>query len=397
MHENLTLLGIALVILGYGYFSRRLERLNISGPMVFTAVGILLSPLAFGNRPVHLESGAVRTLAEVALIIILFADAAGVSLHRLKQWSRLPLRLLFAALPLTILITAGAGTYFFPEESVLYLLLLALILAPTDAALGKAVVTDPRIPARIRDTVNVESGLNDGIVFPLFVTVLGVIAEGGEGQGWFGYVIKQILFGGLWGAAAGYTGAKLANLSRKHDWADGHYFDLIPVALAIFSYYLAEAFGGNGFIAAYFAGLFAGNYSQVLKRHIAAFAHSEGELLSMIIFLVFGLVIIPEAVGAWDYRVLLFSLLSLTLFRMAPAALSLIGTKTSWQETLFLGWFGPRGVASVLYLLIAAESLKTLHSHAALFATVALTVLLSIFAHGLSARPLADRLGQKPK
>ena len=389
MHESMTLLWIVLVILGYGYFSRLLARLNISGPMVFVTVGILLSPLGFGSEPVHLQTEAVKIVAEIALIIILFSDASGIDMRRLKEERTLPFRLLFVALPMTILTAAGAAGLFFPDEEALYWLLIALVLAPTDAALGKAVVTDTRLPERIRNTINVESGLNDGIVFPLFITVVTMIALGEGGEGWALYLTKQILLGAIAGAIVGRAGAWLSRTAASRGWMAHQYANLIPVALAIFSYYLAEFFGGNGFIAAYLAGFFAGNYDATVRRGVEEFAESEGEFLVMLSFLVFGLAFVPVTVEYWSNPAVWgYALLSLTLFRMFPAWLALAGTSTDGVTRLFLGWFGPRGIASILYVLIAVERIGDISGHERLFGVISLTIFLSIFLHGFSASPL---------
>lgn len=281
MHEYLIILGISLVVLGYGYFSRLLSLWNISGPMVFTTVGVLLSPLGFGGEAVTPKAEAVQVVAEIALIVVLFSDAAGIDLMKLKPYWRLPGRLLFIALPLSIVLTWMTAKFLFPEESSnLYLLLLALILAPTDAALGKAVVSDPRIPEIVRNTINVESGLNDGIVFPMLLMVLALIsgegnAQGGESmQGPLLYIAQQILFGALAGAAVGWSGAKLGRFSMRRGWMEHQYYNLVPLALAIFAFYLAELVGGNGYIAAFFGGLLLGNSDVTLRKHVEEFAES---------------------------------------------------------------------------------------------------------------------------
>jgi NhaP-type Na+/H+ or K+/H+ antiporter len=392
MHEHMTILGIALVILSYGYFSRLLNRYNISGPMVFTAVGILLSPLLLGDKPIQPDSEAVQVVAEIALILVLFSDAAALNLTHLKAHWRLPTRLLFVAMPITIVLTTFTAQYFYPNESLIYLFLLALILAPTDAALGKAVVSDTRIPETVRNTINVESGLNDGIVFPILLTTLAIIASGGEGDqsnGWLGYIAQQIAIGALGGALVGWGGAKLAQFTRTHHWMEHQYYNLIPIALAIFAYYFAEFFGGNGYIAAFFGGLFLGNTDTVLREHVEDFAESEGEFLVMVSFLIFGLVFVPATLPYWDLKALLFALLSLTILRMLPVVIGFGGFKLDLPTRLFMGWFGPRGIASILYILVAVHQLGAIDGHETIFAVASLTILLSILLHGLSAQPLA--------
>jgi len=394
MANETTLVGIALVILGYGYFSKLLNRWNISGPMVFTAVGILLSPLGIGRTPFRFNAEAVQLVAQFALILVLFSDASALRLRQLR-WG-LPARLLFIAMPVTVVLTFLTAKYFYPEAPPLYLMLLALVLAPTDAALGKAVVTDPAVPPDIRNGLNVESGLNDGIVFPLLLTVLLLItggAGGGEQHGgnggWFVFLSQQILCGAVAGGIVGYLGGRVGGVSIEKRWMTGEYGNLVPLALAVFAYYFAEAFGGNGYIAAFFGGLMMGNASEKLRRDVENFAESEGELLIMLSFLVFGLVLVPASVPYWDAKAVVFALLSLTVLRMLPTVFALAGTKLDLAGRLFVGWFGPRGIASILYILIAVETIGDITQREYLFAVMTMTVFLSILLHGLSARPLA--------
>jgi NhaP-type Na+/H+ or K+/H+ antiporter len=391
MHEHLVFLGISLVILGYGLFSKLLGRYNISGPMVFTGVGMILSPLVLGGKPINVNAEAIQIVAEITLIIVLFSDAATLNLTQLKANWRLPTRLLFVALPITIILTTLTGLWFFPNEATLYILLLALILAPTDAALGKIVVSDERIPSTVRNTINVESGLNDGIVFPILLTVLAMISSGADTaqSGWMGYIAQQIFVGALAGAFVGWAGASLMVKALKKGWMEHQYSNLAPIALAIFSFYFAEHFGGNGYIAAFFSGLFLGNTSEVLREHVESFAESEGEFLIMISFLIFGLVFIPATIAYWDLKALFFAVLSLTVLRMLPVVLSFGFFKVDLATRLFFGWFGPRGIASILYILVAVGELGDIKEHEQIFAVASLTIFLSIILHGLSAQPLA--------
>jgi len=385
------ILGVILVVLGYGIFSQLLGKYNISGPMVFTGVGVLLSPLVLGEAPIHVNTKMIQITAEITLIIVLFSDSAALHIDQIKAHWRLPARLLFIAMPITIVITTLTAIWFFPNESTLYLLLLALILAPTDAALGKIVVSDERIPSVVRNTINVESGLNDGIVFPVLLTVLAMITSNSATaeSGWLSYIAQQILVGALAGGVVGWAGAKVMVYAIKKEWMEYQYSNLSPIALAIFAYYVAEYVGGNGYIAAFFTGLLLGNTSKVLHKHVERFGESEGEFFIMISFLIFGLVLIPITIDYWSLKALAFSLLSLTVLRMLPVALGFGFFKIDLSTRLFYGWFGPRGIASILYLLVAFHELGNIQGHEEIFAVASLTIFLSIFLHGFSAQPLA--------
>ncbi len=393
MEEHIIILVIALVILSYGYISNLLARYDISGPMVFTGLGLLLSPLGMDIARLNVDANLVTVLVEIALVLVLFSDAALLDLKLLKREWKLPARLLFIGLPITIVAATFTGKFIFPHMPLLDLLLLALILTPTDAALGKAVVSDPKVPKTIRSTINVESGLNDGIIFPILITVVAAISAGigHEAEShWMVYVAKQIVFGGIVGGAIGYFGARAQVLCLQRGWMVETYRNLVPIALAILSFYSAEVFSGNGFIAAFFAGLYAGNSNQGVREHIEDFAESEGELFVLISFFVFGLAFIPST---WDYislPVVIYAVLSLTVLRMLPVILSLLGSKLDFSTMSFIAWFGPRGIASILYALLVAHDFGSIQGYEQLFAVITLTVLMSIIAHGFSARPLAN-------
>jgi len=393
MNNELIIFIIALIVLFYGFFSKKLERLNISGPMVFLLFGILLSPLGFDLIVIPLDSDAAQMMAEIALIIVLFTDSSQLSLKRFKTEWKISARLLFIGLPITIVFSTYIATLFFPNEPLIYLMLMALILAPTDAALGKAVVTDRLVPQEIRESINVESGLNDGIVFPLLITVILLITshqEFGSDNSWVLYLFKQISLGFVVGALTGFIGAKTLTKAVDRVWIKEVYKNLSPVSLAILTYYIAEYLGGNGFIAAFVSGAFFGNYSRLLDTNAERFLESEGEVLILISFLVFGLTFIPATIEFWDIKVVIYSVLSLTAFRMIPVAFSLLGLGLSFKSKLFIGWFGPRGIASILYVMTVAHKIEIVDVSNTLFSVITLTILMSIVLHGLSAKPLVN-------
>ncbi len=402
MDSHMTVLVVSLVVLGYGYFSKYLLKYNISGPMIFAAIGLFLSPLGIGSSDLHLNAELVQIIAEVTLIIVLFSDASSLQLSKLRHgygW-RIPFRLLFVGLPLTIVFAAFMADIMFPDESMVYLMMMALILAPTDAALGKAVVTDEQVPENIRSGINVESGLNDGIVFPILITVVAMIVNGqdhAQDNGWILFVFQQIFLGAIIGGIVGYLNAKIFGKAMQRNWVEENYLNLIPIAMAILAYNVAEHLGGNGFIGAFFAGLFVGNYNEKLRVHIEEFAESEADLLMLISFAVFGLVFIPATIEFWNFTVLAYALLSLTVLRMLPVAISLIGLKQDLSTILFIGWFGPRGIASILYVMIVVHEIGSIKGHETIYAVISVTVLLSIVLHGLSARPFARLYGKNYK
>jgi NhaP-type Na+/H+ or K+/H+ antiporter len=412
MHEHIIILSIAILVLIYGYISNALARLNISGPMIFTGLGLLISPLALNIGQLEIDAELVTIVVEIALVLVLFSDAALLDLKLLKTSWRLPTRLLLIGLPLTIIFGTLTAQFIFPHEPTLNMMLLSLLLTPTDAALGKAVVTDTKVPKTIRSTINVESGLNDGIIFPIVITVVAMISSGltevNDGDShWIVYVLEQVGIGALVGVFVGYIGTKLSLISINKNWMVDSYQNLIPIALAIVAFYLAETFSGNGFISAFCAGLLAGNTSIRTREHIEDFAESEGELLVLISFFLFGLAFVPAMITYITAEVIAYALLSLTLLRMLPVIICLIGAKFdsssaasyqfNFKTAAFIAWFGPRGIASILYVLIVAHELGEVDGLETIYATVMVTVIMSIVAHGMSAQPLSNWYSKQHK
>jgi NhaP-type Na+/H+ or K+/H+ antiporter len=387
----------ALLVFLFGLLSAVADRSPITAPMVFVAVGVLAGPLGFDFFEVEIESQLVKTIAEVTLVLILFTDASTIHLKALKREFRIPLRLLGIGLPLTMLAGWAVAVPMFPGESLWMVAVLAFVLSPTDAALGQAVVNNKHVPGLVKDSIEVESGINDGIALPpIMVCLAALTAAAGtplDFSYWGTYAAKQIILGVLVGGAVGWAGGALINFSVKRDWMEPVFQRLASFSLAILSYALAEKLGGNGFIAAFFGGLMLGARSKVVRSRIQEFGEAEGQQLSLFVFLIFGLVLVPEAKGHWDGMALLYALLSLTVIRMGPVAISLIGTKLDLPTVGFIGWFGPRGIASILYVLIFVSEVGK-EDNERILSVIVLTILMSIFIHGLSAVPLANFYGR---
>jgi len=393
MQNELIVITVVSIILFYGFLSKILEKHNISGPMVFLLIGISLSPLGFDLISISLNSQIVKLVAEIALVIVLFSDSSSLDLKNFRTNWQIPARLLFIGLPLTIALSSYVATFVFPNEPFIYLFMMALVLSPTDAALAKAVVTQESVPKKVRSAINVESGLNDGIVFPVLITTLLLIVankEFGSDSSWGFYLFTQISLGVLAGVLSGFIGAKILNYVIKKGWIEDVYTNLSPVSLAILTYYIAESIGGNGFIASFVGGAIFGNFSSLLKGEKKIFLESEGEILILISFLIFGLTFIPATYEQWTIDVIIYALMSLTFFRMLPVVISLVGVSIPMWSKLFIAWFGPRGIASLLYVMTIAHSIKGVDLSNKLFSVITLTILLSIVFHGLTAKPLAN-------
>ena len=392
-HQALTL--TALLILVFGLFSKLAEKSPISAPMFFVGIGILASPLFLGLFELSLDAELTRLLAEVTLIIILFTDASFITLQDLKnQLKGLPVRLLLIGLPLTMALGTITATWIFPHVDIWLLALLALILSPTDAALGQAVVSSKKVPLKVRESISVESGLNDGIALPPIFVCLAVIASGqgemSDNAYWFKFMSLQLLLGPIIGALVGYIGGRLVDYAHEKNWMAIVFQRLASISIALLAYALAETIGGNGFIAAFFSGLFLGVKNTHVRARIQEFGETEGQMLTLFVFLLLGLIAVPIYAPFWDLNALIYALLSLTVIRMLPVFICLIGSDLNNYSKFFIAWFGPRGIASILYLLIATNQLG-IEKYKDILSVIVLTVLLSIFAHGITAVAMTKR------
>lgn len=400
MNEHPIIMFIALIILVFGIFSKRAEQTIVTAPMVFVLIGLAVSLFGIEMMEEGPKAGFVKPFAELTLILVLFIDASTINRSKLKLDRSLPVRLLLIGLPLTMVMGALIAIPIFPEISTVALVMMALILSPTDAALGQAVVTGEQVPLRIRQTINVESGLNDGIALPPILICFAILSGSAGGNMdfsyWLTFVIKQFLFGPIIGGFIGWLGGFMVERSSKAGWMSHTYQMLASVAIAILAYALAEHMGGNGFIAVYFAGLMLGTQSEMIRERIREFGEAESQVLIMFIFLLFGMLLVPVAYEYWDWRAWVYAILSLTVIRIVPVALSLLGSGLDKKTVLFIGWFGPRGIASVLYLLMAVIQLGV-EGYETVIGVISLTVFLSIFLHGVTALPFSNLFFHKKK
>jgi NhaP-type Na+/H+ or K+/H+ antiporter len=388
---------VAVVVFGFGLISARLDGSLISPPMVYVAAGIILGPSALGLLDVGLGQEGVRLLAEATLVVVLFSDASRIDLRVLRREYDLPARLLGLGLPLTIAAGGALALVLFGGLEFWEAMLLGAILAPTDAALGEVVVTSPAVPLRIRQALNVESGLNDGIALPvitLFLALAAVEEDLESTSFWVAFVARQVGFGVLFGVGTGLAGAWLINRAVAANRIDGLYRQLATLAVAVAAFGGAEMVEGNGFIAAFTAGLCLGTIVRGPCKDIIDFSEDEGQLLALLTFLVFGATIAGPALDELTWEIAAYAVLSLTAVRMVPVALSLIGMHMRTDTIAFIGWFGPRGLASILFGLLVLEE-ADLANGPEIYLIVTWTVLLSVFAHGMTASPLSNRYGAR--
>ncbi|QXH70410.1 cation:proton antiporter [Pseudomonas atacamensis] len=394
MYQNLALL--AAFLLTYSIFAGRFESRLLNGPLMFMLAGLILGPAFLGILQPRIDSHGLRILAELTLAIVLFSDAANADLKVLKAHEGLPLRLLLIGLPLTMLSGWLLGIWLFPQAPLIELALLAILLAPTDAALGKAVVTNPKVAAPVREGLNVESGLNDGICVPVLLMFLALLIEE-HTQSPLSLAIElffeELGIGALIGGTLTFMAWLMQRYSGKHHWQTPMWSQLTLPGLAVLCFATAQTLGGSGFIAAFVGGLLASYLFAEQKHDLLKASEEFASLLSIITWVVFGALVIPSVWSSFTVDVWLYTLLSLTVIRIVPVLVSLAGTGFDFETRLFIGWFGPRGLASIVFAIMILD--YPLQTGRTLVAVAACTVLLSVLLHGLSANPWVSRLANR--
>ena len=390
---------LALFILGYSLVAGRVERTWVSGPIVFTLFGLLIGPVGLDLLSFKADGETIRTLAELTLALVLFTDAASADMAVLRRTETLPARLLLVGLPVTILLGFGVGVLLIEQLSLFEVALLATMLAPTDAALGKAVVTNEAVPDAIRQGLNVESGLNDGICVPILYVFLdlamGRTGEGGTWQLAIELVVKEIGIGLAVGLVLTTLAGLLLKFARRHQWLTPTWIQVPVVALAFGCFAVAQFLGGSGFIAAFTGGLLFGVLTEQHREEFLRAAEGSGDTLALITWVIFGSAVVGKAVGYFSWLDLLYAVLSLTLIRILPVFLVLSGTGMSTEDKLFVGWFGPRGLASIVFGVIVLNA--NLPNSGPIAVTVVCTIMLSILAHGVTANPWARAYGERQR
>ena len=397
MYENAVFLAVFLLI--YSAIAGRVERSLISGPIVFLVVGFILGDSGLGVLRINMTGEGLRFLAELTLAMVLFTDAANANLGAVLRNLILPERLLGVGLPLTILLGFLLAAVVFPSLGVLEMALLATILAPTDAALGKPVVTNLAVPAVMREALNLESGLNDGICVPIVVILLGLAIgtqiDGGSVGHIVWVVVEEIGIGAFVGLALTWLTIRILRFAERQRWISKNWVEIPIVALAAACFAGAQAAGGSGFIACFVGGLLLSGLGEHHKEELLRGAEHMGEALALLTWVVFGGIIVARMIDRATLPALFYAVLSLTVVRMLPVFLCLIGTRTSAADRLFIGWFGPRGLATIVFAILVLDA--KLPGNDTIMLVAGWTVILSVIAHGVTANPLVKIFGARRK
>ena len=377
-----------LLIFFFTLISKRIEKTILTAPIIFTVAGMGMYLISPRLAELEIHNHTVLLIAELTLALLLFTDATRIELRKLLKETIIPERLLGIGMPLTILVGTFVAALLFDGFSIWEAALLAVILAPTDAGLGQVVVKSRLVPKSIRQALNVEAGLNDGLSMPFFTLFLGLAAAADPflAGDWLLFTVEQIFFGLLVGIVVGWLGGWLIGETGKRGWINGSLQQLGLLALALMCYGGADRIGGNGFIAAFTGGLLVKRGFEDARFHASEFSEAWGQLLNYFVFFIFGMIVV-ELIPHFDSTILIYAILSLTIVRMLPVALAMIRARLAPASILFMGWFGPRGLASIVLGLIFLEREVSLAYETTIVRAVAATVLLSILTHGVSALP----------
>ncbi len=394
MYSNLAVLAVFAFL--FSTVAGRIEQSRVSGPIVFIFFGLLAGPLALGLIDFDIEAVELRVIADLTLALVLFIDAANANLTTLRKHELIPRRMLLIGLPLCIVLGAWTGTLIFPDLSLYEVCLLATMLAATDAALGKGVVTNEAVPARVREGLNAESGLNDGLAVPFLFMFLalatGAAHEDQSAELAVKLVLKEIGIGIAVAVVLVNVAVPVLRFARDRKWITDIWRQIPVVTLALACFAVAQALHGSGFIAAFVGGLIFGYFAGERTHALVLAGEGIAELLAMLTWVVFGAVAVGQVWSSMTWEVLLYSLLSLTLIRMLPMLLALVRSGEILETRLFLAWFGPRGLASIVFLVIVGGS--DLPSKSLMIQTVTCTITLCVIAHGITANVWASRLAR---
>ena len=380
---------VMVIIIVWSAFSGPLDRRGITSALYFAAAGFVVGASALGWLDVSVESTVAERITEIALVLLLFSDAARLDLRALRHELGWPSRLLLIGLPLTLLAGAGVGWLVFPGMAFASVVLLSTMLASTDAALGQKVVTDPSVPARVRQALDVESGLNDGLAVPFFLVALDIAnaeLKTGVTTAVISNAVAQIGWGLVAGLGAGILGGLLFRFAERRGWIGGEWRQIVPLAVALLAYAIALALGGSGFIAAFVGGMAFGRASGARGTVVTLFTEEAGGLVAAITWIGFGALALALAIPHITWQIVLYAALSLTVVRMVPVAIALASRGIRRPTVAFIGWFGPRGLASLVFALLVLE--RGVPDVEVLLTTVIVTVALSVVLHGLTSVPL---------
>ena len=378
----------------YALIARSLKLANITAPMLSVIAGLLF----FAATHIDINADFVHTLAEITLVIILFHDASTVRFNQLAHDPGIALRLLAIGFPLAMFATYLTADAMFPALGVGGAWLIAAAVTPTDAGLGAPTVLNPVVPLRVRRGLHVESGLNDGLAPPIVLVALSVLAarEDAPIPGLLGIGVMPVLLAMASAVVLALVAAWCVDRSREKHLSGRRGRQIATLFLPALLFGVSELIGANAFIAAFLGGLVFGfGCTSLAEEHeTAGLLETSADLLGFVVWFLFGGVLLAVFANGLRGRWVVIALLALTVLRIVPVALAMIGSGFHWKTVLFLGWFGPRGLATIVFGLLGLEELGSDSPFIVdVSGVLAVTVLLSVFLHGLTAGPLSQSYG----
>ena len=388
---------VAIFAFVYSNIAGGAERTPINGPLVFMLVGLVAGPVFLRIIEFDESTEDFRALADLTLALILFLDASKANLEVFRKESHIPGRMLLIGLPLVLASGFGVGYLLFPDLGIYELALLATMLAATDAALGKAVITNEAVPARLRESLNAESGLNDGLCVPILFSFLALAVGTENDQSGtslaLGLMARELGVGLVVGLGLTFLGVLLVDFCDRKDWITEIWMQVIAPALAFACFATAQSLHGSGYVAAFVGGLLFGALAKEHTHTLVLAAEGVAETMALITWVIFGAAVVGQFFDYFTWEILAYAIASLTVIRILPMLLSLIGTTESFRARLFLGWFGPRGLASIVFLIIVLNA--DLPGAGTLASTVVCTITLSVLLHGFTANPYSRWLAAR--
>jgi NhaP-type Na+/H+ or K+/H+ antiporter len=355
---------------------------------VFVLAGFLLGGDALGVLDLGSHGSLTTDVGSLALIVILFRDGLEVEAEMLQREWRLPLRKLVLAMPITGALVALA-THSLTDLSWTQSFLVGALLSPTDPILSSAVVTNPRVPRVIRHSLNLESGLNDGLALP---AVLAFVAALGADHDfvWWKFLLQDVTLGLVFGVAVGFVASLLPGDRETPTLAKGLY--ALAVAFVAYAAAVAEP-AGNGFIGVYVAAIVLGIRRPDIRAAFETRDRGMVTAVKLVVFVVFGSLLTVDGLFADGWAAV--GVVAFTLLAARPVAvwLALMGTRTDAATKAFMSWFGPKGIATMTFsLLVLAHAVPGAER---IFNLAALAVFTSIVVHGLTARPGTDWIAKR--
>jgi NhaP-type Na+/H+ or K+/H+ antiporter len=389
MHSE-TALVLTVLVLCYAAVSGLVRRWYLAPALIFVVLGVVLGPSCLGWIEAGSDTKGFNILSELALTVILFNQASTLNLQNAFRRGHLPLRLMAIGIPVTFVLNTAVGVSVLPVLPFWEAVCLAVIVAPTEVALLDALLEDRRIPERVRHALSIESGLYDGFALAALLAALALASEQTDPAAvrWAWFAFRTEFASLAVGVLIGVIGGVVISRSSARGWMSGTWAQLATLALALVCFGLGERLHGSGFVTAFVGGL---TYAVILRRNGTQTAATQvsdaaGQVLELLVFALFGAVAVVPAWRNAGWRVVVFAAVVLIVVRSAALVIALAGSGLPRRSKLFMGWFGPRGIGTLVLGLIVIEKGEITQGTLITQAAVVI-VTLSLILHSVTAAP----------